>query len=122
MKLNRKPVNLRGVPASPGIATGPAAIVRSWRDIDGVPDGAVLVATKTEPDMFLVFSRICAVVTDTGGKTSHAAINALSLGLPCVVAAERATSVIRDRDLVTVDGTSGDVTIQKRARAKTKRG
>jgi pyruvate,water dikinase len=63
----------------------------------------------TSPDWVPTIRRSAAVVTDSGGMTCHAAIVSRELGVPCVVGAGRATSTLRDGDLVTVDGGAGTV-------------
>ena len=72
----------------------------------------MLVCPITTPAWSLNFSRIGALVTDAGGALSHAAIVAREHGLPAVVATGRATTVLRDGQLVTVDGAAGTVTVR----------
>jgi rifampicin phosphotransferase len=101
-----------GTAASPGRYTGPVRIVRSDRDFGSIRPGDVLVCPITTPAWSLNFSRIGALVTDAGGALSHAAIVAREHGLPAVVATGRATTVLRDGQLVTVDGAAGTVTVR----------
>ena len=70
-------------------------------------DGEVLVAPMTSPDWVPAIRRAAALVTDGGGMTCHAAIVSRELGVPCVVGTRTATTVLRDGELVTVDGASG---------------
>ena len=72
--------------------------------------GEVLVAPMTSPDWVPTMRRAAAVVTDGGGMTCHAAIVSRELGVPAVVGARNATTVLRDGELVTVDGAQGTVT------------
>ena len=69
--------------------------------------GEVLVASMTNPDWVPVLRKAAALVTDGGGMTCHAAIVSRELGVPCVVGTRKATTVLRDGELVTVDGTKG---------------
>ena len=71
--------------------------------------GEVLVAPMTNPDWVPVLRKAAALVTDGGGMTCHAAIVSRELGVPCVVGTRKATAVLRDGELVTVDGTKGVV-------------
>lgn len=103
------PHGISGTPASPGRYTGPVRIVRSDRDFGSIRPGDVLVCPITTPAWSLNFSRIGALVTDAGGALSHAAIVAREHGIPAVVATGRATTDLRDGQLVTVDGTAGTV-------------
>ncbi|MCL2149583.1 MAG: phosphoenolpyruvate synthase [Dehalococcoidia bacterium] len=100
---------LHGDAASPGLATGPAKILLDPSQIDLVKDGDVLVAEMTTPDFVPAMKRAAAIVTDRGGRTSHAAIVSRELGVPCVVGTGEATSILHNSQVVTVDGTYGKV-------------
>jgi pyruvate,water dikinase len=101
---------IRGLGASPGVATGPARILRKASDGQRLQQGDVLVAAMTSPDWVPVMRRAAAIVTDAGGMTSHAAIVSRELGIPCIVGAHNATTVLSDDAIVTVDATVGMVT------------
>jgi len=103
------PVLLTGAPASPGIASGPVKIVPEASQIDKVKEGDILIAEMTTPDFVPAMKRAAAIVTDRGGRTAHAAIVSRELGIPCVVGTERATSTLKDRQIITVDGSTGKV-------------
>ena len=103
------PVLLSGSPASPGIASGPVKIVADPSQIDKVLDGDILVAEMTSPDYVPAMKRAAAIVTERGGRTSHAAIVSRELGIPCVVGAERAVTTLTNEQIVTVDGSQGKV-------------
>ncbi|MFR9730075.1 phosphoenolpyruvate synthase [Saccharopolyspora sp. MS10] len=95
--------------AAPGVADGPARIVRSPGEAARLRPGDVLVAPTTAPDWLPILRRASAVVTDTGGITCHAAIVSRELGTPCVVGTGDATAALRDGAVVTVDGGGGTV-------------
>jgi pyruvate,water dikinase len=101
---------LRGLGASPGVATGPARILRKASDGQRLRQGDVLVAAMTSPDWVPVMRRAAAIVTDAGGMTSHAAIVSRELGIPCIVGTHNATTVLSDDAIVTVDAKVGTVT------------
>jgi pyruvate,water dikinase len=103
------PVLLSGSPASPGIASGPVKIVPDPSQIDKVLKGDILVAEMTTPDFVPAMKRAAAIVTDRGGRTAHAAIVSRELGIPCIVGSEKATSLLKDGQVITVDGSSGKV-------------
>jgi pyruvate,water dikinase len=103
------PVLLSGAPASPGVASGPVKIVPDPSQIDKVLEGDVLVAEMTTPDFVPAMKRAAAIVTDRGGRTAHAAIVSRELGIPCVVGSEKATSTLKDGQVITVDGGNGKV-------------
>ena len=66
----------------------------------------------TAPAWTLVFGVVGAVVTDAGGALSHPAIVAREYGIPAVVGTRTATSRIPNGVMITVDGTSGTVTVE----------
>ncbi|PCC70772.1 phosphoenolpyruvate synthase [Nannocystis exedens] len=100
---------LHGLGASPGTASGKVRVLRSPDEGGRLEAGEVLVATMTSPDWVPTMRRAAAVVTDSGGMTCHAAIVSRELKIPAVVGAREATRVLRDGELVTVDGKRGQV-------------
>ncbi len=100
-------VLLRGLGAAPGEASGRVRILASLAEAGKFVDGATLVTHMTAPDWVPLMRRAAAIVTDSGGMTCHAAIVSRELGIPCVVGTQRATSKLRDDELVTVDATRG---------------
>jgi pyruvate,water dikinase len=103
------PILLSGAPASPGVASGPVKIVPDPSQIDKVLEGDILVAEMTTPDFVPAMKRAAAIVTDRGGRTAHAAIVSRELGIPCVVGCEKATTTLKDGQIITVDGGNGKV-------------
>ena len=101
---------VRGLGASPGIASGTARVLASTVDAETLRPREVLVARMTSPDWVPFMRRAAAIVTDAGGMTSHAAIVSRELGVPCVVGTRDATRLVRDGLFVTVNGTDGTVT------------
>jgi pyruvate,water dikinase len=108
---------LHGLGASPGVVSGTARVVESAQEADALQPGEVLVAHATSPDWVPFMRRAVAIVTDSGGMTSHAAIVSRELRLPCIVGTREATTVLQTGMLITVDGTTGVVT-QGRAAAQ----
>lgn len=102
---------LSGAGASPGIAEGVARVVLGLEDFSRVRPGDVLVTTTTTPAWTPLFPSLGALVTETGGVLSHAAVVAREYRLPAVVGAAGATRAIADGRLVRVDGSTGDVTL-----------
>ncbi len=103
------PILLRGSPAGPGIGSGPVRIVLDTSKIDEVKKGDVLVAEMTTPDFVPAMKRAAGIVTDRGGRTCHAAIVSRELGIPCVVGTGDATQKLRREQIVTIDGSKGNV-------------
>ncbi|WP_322797254.1 PEP-utilizing enzyme [Tepidiforma sp.] len=106
-------VQLTGLGVSPGRATGPARVIRDAEEALGaeVAPGEVLVLSVFDAPMGPLFVPAGALVVETGGMLSHAAIVAREYGIPAVVGAKDATRRIRDGQLVTVDGDTGTVTL-----------
>jgi pyruvate, water dikinase len=102
-------VLVAGLAASTGRASGPVRVLASPEEGERFQAGEVLVATMTSPDWVPIMRRAAALVTDGGGMTCHAAIVSRELGVPCVVGARMATKVLRDGEVVTVDGAKGRV-------------
>ncbi len=102
-------VILSGAPASPGIKSGAVRVLKSAKEINKIEAGEVLVATQTNPDYVPAMKKAAAIVTDKGGRTSHAAIVSRELGIPCIVGTERATQNLRTGMVVTVDGSAGKI-------------
>jgi len=102
-------VLLKGAAASMGQASGPVKIIHSPNDIDKINEGDVLVTEMTTPDFVPAMRRAKAIITDTGGRTCHAAIVSRELGIPCVVGTGTATHVLKNGQMVTVVGSIGTV-------------
>lgn len=98
-----------GAPASPGIATGPVKILRDARELAKIVSGDVLVTAQTNPDFVPAMRKAVAIVTEQGGRTSHAAIVSRELGIPAVVGAAGACAKLKTGNVVTVNGTTGEV-------------
>jgi len=100
---------LQGEPASFGIGFGKVVKISSAKEIDKVKSGDVLVTEMTAPDFVPAMKRASAIVTDKGGQTSHAAIVSRELGVPAVVGAKIATKILKEDQIITVNGSSGIV-------------
>ncbi|TVR10525.1 MAG: phosphoenolpyruvate synthase [Salinarimonadaceae bacterium] len=97
-----------GLSIGEAIVTGPVCLIESARDIDRFVDGAVLVTQNTDPDWVPIMKRAAAIVTDRGGRTSHAAIVSRELGLPAIVGTGDATQILSDGQEITVSCAEGD--------------
>lgn len=100
---------LEGLGASPGVASGKVVIIKNPGEIDKVKEGDILVAVMTNPDYVPAMRRASAIVTDEGGRTSHAAIVSRELGVPAVVGSVHATVYLKNGELITVDGSEGKI-------------
>lgn len=100
---------LQGSPASPGIASGPVKILKSVKEMGQILAGDILVAPQTNPDYVPAMKKAAAIITEKGGRTSHAAIVSRELGTPAVVGAENATTVLKAGEIITVNGSKGEI-------------
>lgn len=106
---------LQGAAGSGGSATGRARVIRDAADPVGLEPGDVLVAPQTDPSWVPLMVPAAAVVVNVGAQGSHAMIVSRELGIPCVVSVADGTDIIPDGATVTVDGTTGTVTIDSLA-------
>ena len=102
---------LIGVSGSPGVVRGTARVVMDPRDPGALEPGDILVAPFTDPSWAPLFMAAGGVVVDVGSPISHAVIVSRELGLPCVVSAAGATSLVPGGATIEVNGDTGVVTI-----------
>lgn len=102
-----KDVIIKGIGVSPGQGVGKVKIIMTTKEISRFEKGDVLVTDMTTPDWVPIMKMASAIITDTGGKTCHAAIVSRELGIPCVVGTLNATNILKDGETVTVDGQKG---------------
>jgi pyruvate,water dikinase len=105
-----------GYPGAPGIAEGPARVVTSFEGFSKLQPGEILVCPYTATAWTPLFPKIKAVVTDTGGMLTHAAITAREYRIPAVVGTWRATRSIGDGDIIRVDGNAGTVEVIQKSK------
>lgn len=100
---------LRGIGGSSGEALGKVCVVTGPDEFYKLGKGDVLVCKYTDPEWTPLFTLAAAVVSDTGGSLSHAAIVAREYGIPAVLGTGNATGLLKDGDRVLVDGKKGVV-------------
>ena len=100
-------VIIKGLGASPGMASGSVKIILDLDELDKIEDGDIMVTTMTTPDMVPAMRKSSGIITDEGGVTCHASIISRELGIPCVVGTGEATNVLNDKQEVTIDGKKG---------------
>jgi pyruvate,water dikinase len=104
---------VKGVSVGSKIAVGKAHIIMSPKQMSEFLPGEVLVTDITDPDWEPIMKIASAIVTDKGGRTSHAAIVSRELGIPAIVGAGNATRMLKNGDLITVDTTGAEGYIYK---------
>jgi pyruvate,water dikinase len=99
----------KGTSVGSKISTGKARVIINPKNIKDFKAGEVLITGMTDPDWEPIMKIASAIITDKGGRTSHAAIVSRELGIACVVGTEDATKKIKTGQVVTVDttGTEG---------------
>jgi pyruvate,water dikinase len=107
MQMMKK--TLKGLPASPGVYVGQAVVAKE--PSTAVKAGAVLVIQRSSLEWLEAITQAGAVVTEVGGRTSHAATICRELGKPCVTAVTNITAALGDGKWLAVDGDAGTVTI-----------
>lgn len=106
LKTTKKPI-LTGIAVGNKVGYGKVHFIPDVSKISQFKKGEVLVAKMTDPDWVSVFPLASAVVTDEGGRTSHAAIVSRELGLPCIVGTKTATKILKNSQEITVDCAQG---------------
>jgi pyruvate,water dikinase len=102
---------LQGAPAAQGMATGTARVILDPADAPDLAPTDIMIAPTTDPSWTPLFLSVAGVVVNVGAIASHAAIVSRELGVPCVVSVVDATRRIPDGATITVDGSTGTVTI-----------
>ena len=96
-----------GMAVGENIGSGQASVILTPESIKDFQKGMVLITETTDPDWVPIMKIASAIVTETGGRTSHAAIISRELGLPCLVGATGATKAIQNGQDVTVSCAQG---------------
>lgn len=105
---SRPPVLLKGTAVGEKVATGTVRRISNVSQLKDVRKGDVIVSDRTDPDWEPAMKRAVAIVTNRGGRTCHAAIVSRELGIPAVVGAPGATSLLPDGQVVTVSCAEGE--------------
>ncbi len=106
-----KPRQLVGQPSSPGIVTGYARIINEFEDFSKLKKGEIIVCDAIQPQMTFIVSLASGIVERRGGMLVHSSIIAREMGIPAVNGISRATELINNHDLITVNGFLGLIVI-----------
>jgi len=107
LKTSTKPW-LKGVAVGHKIGAGNARVLSNVKQMQNFRQGEVLVAHMTDPDWVPIMRKAAAIVTESGGRTCHAAIVSRELGIPCVVGVPNATKLIKTGQEITVSAAQGE--------------
>ena len=98
---------LKGLAVGDKIANGKVHVIEDVSKINEFKEGEILVTDITDPDWEPIMKIASAIITNKGGRTSHAAIVARELGIPAIVGTGNATEILKDGQDITVDCSSG---------------
>lgn len=100
-------VAVKGIAVGAKVASGIVRVIKNTKEIGTFQKGEVLVTEMTDPDWEPIMKIASGIITDKGGRTSHAAIVSRELGVSCVVGTKEGTNVLKTGDEVTIDCSSG---------------
>ncbi|RAM48634.1 MAG: phosphoenolpyruvate synthase [Hapalosiphonaceae cyanobacterium JJU2] len=100
---------IKGLGAGTGRITASAHVIHSHQKPEQLPKGVILVAPAITPSWLPILQQVAGIITEHGGLTSHAAILARELGIPAVVNAASATTVIHHGEQLLIDGDKGEI-------------
>lgn len=109
LDLSASGARIKGTGVSAGIASGRVRILRHPDESDKLGPGEILVAPSTDPGWTPLFMRAAAIVMEVGGFHSHGAIVAREFGIPAVVNIPQVLSILKDGEIITVDGNTGTI-------------
>lgn len=105
--MPKQKIILKGIPASAGVVKGKVRIILDPSECIKMKEGEILVTGMTNPFFTPAILIAKAIITDFGGTLSHAAIVARELDIPCIVGSKKATKVLKDKMIITIDGKKG---------------
>lgn len=108
IKNEKLKILVEGKSVGSKIGAGKVEIIKDVKEISKFEDGKILVTEMTDPDWEPIMKKAAAIVTNSGGRTCHAAIVSRELGIPCVVGTVNATEVLKNNEGVTVNCAEGE--------------
>jgi pyruvate,water dikinase len=108
--------SVSGIAAAHGVAEGLARVLSSAEDLDDLEPDEILVCRTTDPSWASAFHLAAGAVIDIGSTSSHGAIVAREMGMPCVIGTGNGTQLLRTGDLIRVDGSAGVVNVMQEAK------
>ena len=102
---------LQGLGVSKGKATGTVRIIKKGQDYSHFQPGEILVTRLTDPTMVPIMGKAVGIICEIGGMTSHPSIVSRELGIPCIVAVDKATEILNEGDLVEMCGETGEIAL-----------
>ena len=112
-KIKVKDEQIKGLGANNGIVTGIARVIEDFSEIDKLKENDILVTKFTDTGWTPKFAILSGIITEYGGILCHAAIVSREYGIPAIVNCHDVMSKIKDGQTITIDGSTGVVTIEK---------
>jgi pyruvate,water dikinase len=106
--LEKGKVLVEGLAIGEAIVSGKAQVIKEAKNIGQFHDGAILITGMTDPDWVPIMKKAAGIITDHGGRTSHAAIVSRELGIPAIVGTQVATEVLHDGQEITLSCAEGE--------------
>ena len=97
----------KGIGASAGVRTGIVHVIADIQDADQFKENEILITKMTTPDWTPIMKKATAIITESGGRTAHAAIVSRELGIPCIVGVQDVIATLSTGKEITIDGTTG---------------
>lgn len=107
--MKDKDVITNGIPVSPGFVTGPAKIVKNSTDINRVKSGDIMVVMNSSPAFAIGVMNSAGLICEGGGILTHICIVSMEMGIPCITQAGKATELLEENMIITLDATQGIV-------------
>ena len=101
--------SMKGLGANNGVVTGVARVIESFDEIDRLEENDILVTKFTDTGWTPKFAILSGIVTEFGGILCHAAIVSREYGIPCIVSCTNIMNEIKDGEIITINGTTGEV-------------
>ncbi|URZ01558.1 PEP/pyruvate-binding domain-containing protein [Clostridium felsineum] len=117
LKEKSSSTDIVGVGCNNGIVTGTARVVESLDEIERLQVDDILITKFIDTGWTSKFAMLKGIVTEYGGLLCHAAIVSREYGIPCIVCAYNATKLIKDGSKISINGTTGEVTILEEGKA-----
>jgi pyruvate,water dikinase len=106
--LEKGKLILKGLAVGGSISTGKVQVIKNIKEINKFQKGSILVTQTTAPDWVPIMKEAAGIITDHGGRTSHAAIVSRELNVPAIVGTNNATSLLKDGQMITISCAEGD--------------
>jgi pyruvate,water dikinase len=100
-------VIVKGISVSPGVVTGPVRIVKKSTDITKVKSGDIMVVVNSNPAFAVGVMNSSGLICEGGGMLTHVCIISMEMGIPCITKADRATEILEEDMVITLDATKG---------------